>query len=82
MRKQTESKVESCSLHLYVLLMFHNRVAYLWVQQGHDAFCDALHLDQAVIPVSRVLHRDTGAQRVITQGKITAPISSSSNKLL
>ena len=61
--------------------MFHNRVAYLWVQQGHDAFCDALHLDQAVFPVSRVLHRDTGAQRVITQGKITAPISSSSNKL-
>ena len=59
-------------LHLYVFLMFHNRVAYLCVQQGHDAFCDALHLDQAVFPVSRVVHPVTGAQRVIMQGMITA----------
>ena len=61
--------------------MFHNRVAYLCVRQGHDAFCDALHLDQAAFPVPLVVHRDTGAQRVITQGKITALLSSSSNQL-
>ena len=59
-------------LHLYVFLMFHNRVAYLCVQQGHDAFCDALHIDQAVLPVSRVVHPVTGAQRVIMQGMVTA----------
>ena len=28
-RKQTESKVESCSLHLYVLLLFHVRLCKL-----------------------------------------------------
>ena len=59
-------------LHLYVFLMFHNRVAYLCVRQDHDAFCDALHNDQTVLPVSRVVHPVTGAQRLITQGMITA----------
>ena len=52
--------------------MFHNRVDYLWVQQGHDAFRDALHIDQAVLPVSRVVHPVAGARRVIMQGMITA----------
>ena len=43
-------------------------------------FCDALHLDQAVLPVSRVVRILTGAQRVITQGKITALIYSITKK--
>ena len=61
--------------------MLHVRVCYVCVWQDHDPFCEALHLDQALLPVSRVVHPDTGANRVIIQGKITAPISSSSNKL-
>ena len=52
--------------------MYQHHVAHLCVWQGHDAFCDALHLDQAVLPVSMVVHPVTGAQRVMTQGKITA----------
>ena len=47
-------------------------MCYICASQGHDAFCDALHLDQAVLPVAVVVHPVTGAQRVITQGKIQA----------
>ena len=60
--------------------MFHNRVADLRVWQGHDAFCDAPHLDQAVLPVSVVVHPLTGAQRVITQEKIKAFVDNITKK--
>ena len=71
-KQQLPSSNEWYSFHLSVLLMLHNRVADFCVWQGHDAFCDALHLDQAVLPVSLVVHPVTGAQRVITQGMVTA----------
>ena len=80
-QKQRTSTINLHFLHFYLVLMYQHHVAHLCVWQGHDAFCDALHLDQAALPVSLVVHPVTGAQRVITQGKITAPISSSSNKL-
>ena len=56
-------------------------VCYVCVWQDHDPFCEAIHLNGVVLPVSLVVNPVTGAQRMITQGKITAPISNSSNKL-
>ena len=70
--KNVVTNIKRYVLRLSALLMFHNRVTDFCVWQGHDACCDALHLDQAVLPVSLVVHPVTGAQRVITQGMITA----------
>ena len=55
-------------------------MCYICAWQGHDAFCDALHIDQAVLPVAVVVHPVTGAQRVITQGEIKARIDSITKK--
>ena len=40
--------------------------------KAHDGFCDGLHLDGVVFPVAPVFNPATGAQRVITPGRITA----------